>query len=342
MVGTAKIARFTTSAVGVSTAAATKIPSTAQRKLRSSKRGGDQADARRERQRDRQLEHQPEAEDDGQQEAVVTLGGDHRLEIGGHVEQELDREREGDVVGERPAGEEEEPAEGDERPDPPPLPPVEPGRDEPPRLPEQEREREKDTGQQGGLEVEQERIGDAEDGELRALRQVAQDRDGEKTADLGRPVQAGRDADREREQAAKEAAAELLEVLEERHARQLLGSLGDAAAARLGLCGHLRSAASARPPARRSAAGSAAGGGAPAACGGAPAIEGGTGVGRRGGSSIAISVSIERLRSLEARRNSESPLPIVRPISGRRRGPKMSRARTRMKRISGKPRDPNT
>src|SRR5919106_926686 len=51
------------------------------------------------------------------------------------------------------------------------------------------------------------------------------------------------------------------------------------------------------------------------------------------------SPSISRRRSEVVRRSSRSDLPMVRPISGMRRGPKMTSARTRMIRISPNPSD---
>ncbi len=100
------------SEVGVITADTTKMISTAQRKLRIRKRGVDQADLAEQHEQHRQLEHQAEPEHDGEQEAVVALGGDHRLEVGpGDLEQEAHGHREGDEVGEGAAQHEEEPAE---------------------------------------------------------------------------------------------------------------------------------------------------------------------------------------------------------------------------------------
>src|SRR5688572_18310906 len=57
--------------------------------------------------------------------------------------------------------------------------------------------------------------------------------------------------------------------------------------------------------------------------------------------SASTSSSMVRWKSWDALRNSDSRRPMLLPISGRRRGPKTMRARTRMRTSSGPPRGPN-
>ena len=195
---------------------------------------------------------------------------------------------------------------------------------------------------------------------------------GQELEDLAVVGPAGDERDGEREHRPEDALAQLLQMLEERHPRQLVlrrgvsagragaeehpwrGGQGPGGLARLGA---LRGVAGRAEPRRLGLAGKPAVRGSVRRAGGL-AREPRTITGswcfasggilepagpqrRRRGGLVERQLGVERpLSSFVALRNSAMPRPSVRPISGSFLGPKISRARTKMKAISGRPSEP--
>ena len=221
MVGRAKTHRLTTSGVGVRTAATMKMMSTAQRKWRSRKRGRHDTHLGEEQDEDRQLEHQAEPQDHHQQKAEVALDRDDGLERLADTDQEVDRQRKGDVVGERSAQQEEERPANDERGGVALFAPVEARCDEAPDLVENEGGGQEERCQRGHLDVQDERIRDAEKTEARPFGQYVHDRSGEELEDLRSQEPAAEEADRDGHQGAEDALAQLFEMSQQAHPGKL-------------------------------------------------------------------------------------------------------------------------
>ena len=113
-----------------------------------------------------------EAEHHGHQEGEVAVAGDCRLEpsLDTDGDQEIDRKRKGDVVGEEATAEKEGRAEEDERNRVAPFAAVQTGSDEAPDLEKEVGRGQEDRCQSRDLDVEEEGLGDRQEDELLALR----------------------------------------------------------------------------------------------------------------------------------------------------------------------------
>ena len=140
-----------------------------------------------------------------------------QLEVAAHPEKELDHERKSDGVGERRAGQEEEGAEEHEGEGTAPLFAVEARGDEGPELVEDPRRSEEEGRQCRDLEVEEEGLGDAENGELLALFEVRANRALEEPVELLTEGPGDEEGHEGPDHSEQNPLAQLLEMLEQRH-----------------------------------------------------------------------------------------------------------------------------
>src|SRR5664280_2646430 len=299
---------------------------------------GHDAHAREEEDEDRRLENEPHAEEQLRRdvEVVLDLQDGHEVLARGH--EELRNHREAHRVAEVPAAHEKEHGQKDERPHPLPLVAVEARRDEEPELVEDHGARHEHARQEGDVDVEHEGLGELRVRELRPGWQGRENGRLEPLEDLLRFPPAQEEADRDREGRDEEPLAEVLEMLEERHPRELFLSVFPSRClfghdGVVGVEGGTSSAAFcwATAPAAGAMAGSSGFG---SGFGGSFEIE------SRPACALSISSWIERLRSFEARLNSPSAFPTCFPISGSFFGPKRRSARNMIIMSSGMPRLP--
>ena len=98
---------------------------------------------------------------------------------------------------------------------------VRPGRDERPDLVEQDGHRQDDPDDQGDLDLDDERVADAEDLQVDAV-----ERRLEELPDVRREVEAERRADRDGDDRAEQPRPQLAEMVDERHDRLVAGRGG--------------------------------------------------------------------------------------------------------------------